>query len=52
MLEDLEIAQLTNTTKGGIDVSLDDEDVMIDVKGFYTDHLEDSHQKFPTENAD
>lgn len=50
MMEDSVPAQLTDTTKGGTDVNLGDDDVMIDVKGFYSDHLEEGHQKCPEGN--
>lgn len=52
MIEDSAPAQPVDTTTGGIDTTIGDDDVMIDVEGFYSDHLEDSHQEPTTGNED
>lgn len=36
---------------GGIDATLCDKDIMIDVQGFYSNHLEDSHLELPAGSA-
>lgn len=37
---------------GGTDTTLGDEDIMIDVKVFYSNHLEEGHQEFPSMSVD
>lgn len=43
MMEDTEPAQPGDENVGGTNVALGDEDVLIDVEGFYFDYLEYSH---------
>lgn len=52
MLEDSEPPQLVDKTKRGTDATLGDEDVKIDVAGFYFNHPEDSHQVFSIRNVE
>lgn len=51
-MEDSEPAQSADTIMGDTDPALGDKNVTIDVKGFYFDHPEDSHQEPTADNAE
>lgn len=52
MMEDPEPAQPADTTMGGTETILCDEDIMIDVKGFYSDNLGEGYEEFGLKNVD
>lgn len=52
MIVNTEPTQPVDTTVGGIDATSDDEDIMIDAEGFYSNNPEDSHREFPIGNVD
>lgn len=52
MIEDTEPTQLEDITMGGTHVTLGDEDIMIDIRSFYSDNPNDGHKEFLTENMD
>lgn len=45
VIKDSDPAQPADTTVGGTNAALGDEDIMIDVEGFYIDNPEDGHQE-------